>query len=88
MTGVNGVADTAKTGVCPMCGGMMATGGQTDIPFRMKKGVLLVRGVPAEICGDCGEPYLDSEVMDRISEIAREFDAIETEISVVRYRAA
>jgi hypothetical protein len=51
-------------------------------------GMLLVKGVPAEICGDCGEPYLVGGTVDRVREILRSFEKLATEVSVVSYRAA
>jgi hypothetical protein len=59
------------------------------MPFPMKNnGMLLVKGVPAEICGDCGEPYLAGPTVDRVREILRSFEKLATEVSVVSYRAA
>jgi hypothetical protein len=58
------------------------------MPFPMESGMLLVKGVPAEICGDCGEPYLVGHTVDRIKEILKSFEKLATEVSIVSYRAA
>ena len=70
-----------------MCGGSLGTG-SADMPFRVGKGFLLVKGVPAQVCGDCGEPYVAGTAIDRIDEIVAEVRKIGTEISVVSFHAA
>jgi len=49
---------------------------------------LWLRGVPALVCGDCEEPFLHGQVLDRVLEIARNVDALSAEVSVLRYKAA
>lgn len=87
MTGEREGVDRTAHGTCALCGGSTHVG-SADIPLRTRNGVLLVRGVPAEVCGDCEEPYMTSSVVDRIGEIAREIEALESEISVVQFKAA
>jgi YgiT-type zinc finger domain-containing protein len=70
-----------------MCGGALGRG-KADIPFSLRGGVLLVKGVPAEICGDCGEPFIEGPVIDRVGKIIGQFERLDAEVSVVRYRAA
>ncbi|MDD5309292.1 MAG: type II toxin-antitoxin system MqsA family antitoxin [Deltaproteobacteria bacterium] len=84
---MTGKREHSFKGKCAVCGGALGKG-RADIPFATGQGLLLVKGVPAEICGDCGEPYLKGPVVDRVGEIVREFDRLDTEVSVVRYRAA
>lgn len=45
---------------CPVCKGRMATG-RTDVTFRRERSVVVVEGIPALICEDCGEASIDSE---------------------------
>jgi len=48
----------------------------------------MIRAVPAEICGDCGEAYMTSDVVDAVQEQIAELSALDTEVSVARFRAA
>jgi len=75
-----------SNGTCAMCGGAMKRGA-ADIPFSTREGVLLIRQVPTLVCGDCGEPYMDGEVVDQVAHLVKEFESLHTEISVVRYKA-
>jgi len=47
---------------CPLCKGKMELG-TIILPFEMKNGkVIVVLNVPARICEQCGEEYVDMEV--------------------------
>lgn len=51
---------------CPLCKGKMEQG-TTILPFDMKNGrVIVVLNVPARICEQCGEEYVDMEVVKNI----------------------
>jgi hypothetical protein len=50
--------------------------------------LLLVKGIPADVCGDCGEAYLHGDVLDLVVALARTLRSQDAEVSVVRYRAA
>jgi len=49
---------------------------------------VLVREVPALVCGDCGEAYLEGPMVDRLLSIVRELQQMQAEVSIVRYKAA
>lgn len=49
---------------------------------------LVVRGVPADICNNCGERYFDAEVTQRLLDIAREAAAAGVVVDVRDYVAA
>lgn len=59
---------------CPICGGRRVPGATTfavDLGF----GVVVVRNVPAQVCAQCGEAWLDDTVaarLERYVEKARE----------------
>jgi len=50
--------------------------------------VLVIRDIPAEICGDCGEAYLSDETVDRLQEQVARLEAMDAEVSITRYHAA
>lgn len=84
---MTGASADDPTGVCALCGGSLVND-LADMTFPTTAGVLLLRGIPARVCGDCGEPYLQGPVLDRAVQIVRELDALGSEISVVSFRAA
>ncbi len=51
---------------CPLCKGKIETG-KTILPFDMKNGkVIVVINVPAKICSQCGDEYIDFKVAKNI----------------------
>ncbi|WP_089945857.1 YgiT-type zinc finger protein [Candidatus Entotheonella palauensis] len=51
---------------CPNCGGRLHAGVAT-IPFILsEEKVIVIKGVPSEICGDCREPFMNGKVADDI----------------------
>jgi YgiT-type zinc finger domain-containing protein len=69
---------------CPLCGGRLKKGVAT-IPFVLDKGIVLIKDVPAEICGNCREPYTTGKVTDRITDLLSQMRALATEVSIIHY---
>ena len=69
---------------CALCGGTLQKGIAT-IPFVFDSTVVLVKGVPAEICASCHEPYTTGKVTERLTTLLKQLRAMPTEISVVTY---
>lgn len=46
---------------CPLCGGNR-TAGTTTFTAELGFGVLIVRHVPAQVCEQCGEEWLEDSV--------------------------
>ena len=84
---MTGAQDAGVSGRCAFCGGGLARG-TANVPFSRGERVFVVKGVPAEVCGDCGEPYLDGPTLDRVLAIFKQLEAADAEVSVARYRAA
>lgn len=72
---------------CAMCRGSLGPG-KTTHSFVRGTRVLVIRDIPAEICGDCGEAYLSDETVDRLQEQIARLEAMDAEVSVTRYQAA
>jgi YgiT-type zinc finger domain-containing protein len=62
--------------------------GLTTIPFLVEGRVAVVRDVPAELCGDCGEAYMKGSAVDRIEAVLDKLEELHAEVSVVHYEAA
>jgi YgiT-type zinc finger domain-containing protein len=72
---------------CPLCGGTMKEG-TAPLPFLIGERLVVVRDVPAEICSDCGEPFMKSRVAGRIEALLDRLEELDSEMSVVHYKAA
>ena len=74
--------------ICPICGGPLQS--QTSvIPFILKpNAVVVIKGVPAEVCANCHEPFLAGQAVDRVSDILRRLRSLSSEVSVVTYSEA
>jgi YgiT-type zinc finger domain-containing protein len=54
---------------CPLCKGRMELG-TTILPFDMKKGkVIVIMNVPALICEQCGDEFIDFQVAKNVEMI-------------------
>lgn len=56
---------------CPICRNGVTKPGKTTLTFSTADGAIVVfRNVPADVCDNCGEPYVSSEVSKRLLEQA------------------
>jgi YgiT-type zinc finger domain-containing protein len=70
---------------CPACGGQL-TGGEATIPYVLDGGtVVVIKNVPAEICGDCNEAFTTGAVTDQVTHILRQLKELDSEVSIVSY---
>ena len=42
------------------------------LPIERGKSILLITDIPARLCANCGEPYLDEETAQDVQELANE----------------
>lgn len=53
---------------CPICSGQVQPG-TTTFSIDLQSGVVVVRNVPAHICQQCGEEWLDDEQSVKLEKI-------------------
>jgi len=51
--------------ICPLCGGTLEEK-QIYLDFRYKGRLIVVEGVPAQVCKDCGEQLISAETSRKI----------------------
>lgn len=73
---------------CAICGHGETSAGKTTFTLERGKSVVVVRNVPAEVCQDCGEAYLDEEQTDRVIQLAEKAIASGRPVEVLDYLAA
>jgi len=73
---------------CPMCKGIMSNG-RTTLPYEFGDDRLVViRGVPALICNQCGEVFVDIQVARVAENIAKISEKEGVTLGFVEYRDA
>jgi len=72
----------ASNGKCAICGGRKARG-KTLFATEVGRGILVVRNVPALVCGQCGEEWLDDSVVARLEALANDARARGVQLEVV-----
>lgn len=72
---------------CVICKTGQTYPGRTTVTLQRGETVVIIRDVPAEICEDCGEFYLDAEVTRRIYADAEASLKRRVEVEIQRYAA-
>ena len=69
---------------CPVCGGSIEKG-KTTYTADMDFGLVVVREVPAEVCTQCGEEWIDPEVAKKLETIVNQAREKGAEIEILSY---
>ena len=72
---------------------LVCRNGETDASFTTfiaeREGtILVVRGVPARVCENCGEEYVEDSEVARLGELADETAKPGVQVEIRDYRAA
>ncbi len=73
---------------CVICKYGETSDGRTTLTVERGDMVLVLRGVPARVCTNCGEAYVSGEVTDEILRRAEEMRQQGVEIDVRRFAVA
>ncbi|MBF0490904.1 MAG: type II toxin-antitoxin system MqsA family antitoxin [Candidatus Omnitrophica bacterium] len=69
---------------CPLCGGKKQLG-KTNFTVSLGEGILVVRDVPALVCGQCGEDWIEDKTALRLEKIADEARKKHLQIEVAAF---
>ena len=72
---------------CALCKNGATRRGTVTITLERGKTVVVVRDVPADVCENCGEYYLDSSVAQAVYQRAEAAVARNAEVEILRYAA-
>lgn len=72
---------------CAICRQAEPTKGTTTITVERNGGTLVMQGVPALVCPNCGEDYVTEEIVGRLREIAAEVAHKGVKLEVRQYAA-
>lgn len=74
-------------GKCPLCGGDKRKG-HTTYTVDLGYGVVVVRDVPAKICSQCGEEWIDSKIAEELENIIESAREKKAQLEVLPFRKA
>ena len=73
--------------LCVICKGDEVKPGKTGFVPECAEMVLVLKGVPARVCGQCDEAYFDEATTRRIEEIAEKVRHAGVQVAVQEYAA-
>lgn len=73
---------------CVICKHGQTQAGQTTVTLERGGTTLVYKGVPARVCDNCGEAYVDEAVASRLLAEAQRDAQADAELKVHRYAAA
>jgi YgiT-type zinc finger domain-containing protein len=73
--------------MCVLCKNGETRPGTVTVTLERGKTVVVVRDVPADVCENCGEYYLDSAVAQEVYQRAEGAVARNAEVEILRYAA-
>ncbi|MEW5986250.1 MAG: YgiT-type zinc finger protein [Chloroflexota bacterium] len=69
---------------CYFCGGRLVPS-RTMLPFVVGNSVVVVKNVPAEVCTQCGEAVVDSQVASVLDTLLKQTQQTGFEVSIIAY---
>jgi YgiT-type zinc finger domain-containing protein len=72
---------------CTVCRSGETEAGTTTVVLERGRTVVIIRDVPAEVCGNCGEYWLDESTTERVLGHAEDAVTRNAEVEIVRYAA-
>jgi len=72
---------------CVICKQGQTKPGFATVTLTKDTTTIIIKDVPADICENCGEYYLDENVTDRIQEIAQKALISGAEVEILKYAA-
>ena len=73
---------------CIVCKGTETLSGTTTVTLERDQLTLVVKGVPAQVCPNCGEEYVDEQVAAQLLETAEQMAGAGAQVDVRQYATA
>ena len=73
---------------CAICKQGETRPGTATVTLERDDLTLVVKGVPAEVCDNCGEEYVDEDVAAKLLDTSEEVAKAGAQVDVRHYRAA
>jgi YgiT-type zinc finger domain-containing protein len=72
---------------CLLCKNGEIGPGETTVTLQRRQTTIILKGVPAEICDNCGEFYLSESVAQRVYAVAEAAVHSGAEVEILRFAA-
>ncbi|MCP4578057.1 MAG: type II toxin-antitoxin system MqsA family antitoxin [Deltaproteobacteria bacterium] len=72
--------------LCILCKGDMENG-KVNFPVDTEENFILIKGVPAQICEQCGEYFLKDDVAEIIERIVKKAKRKNVELEILKFAA-
>ena len=72
--------------MCVICKNGETEPGTTTSTLERDSTIILVRGIPAKVCNNCGEAYIDPQTLVRLHNMAPEDSERDDDVDVVVLR--
>lgn len=72
---------------CVMCKHGQTSNGKTVVTLRRSDTMVVIKDVPAEVCQQCGEYYLDDKTTGQVLSMAEDAVKHNVEVEILRYAA-
>ena len=73
---------------CVICKQAQTTPGTTTITLERGELTLVVKNVPAQVCPNCGEAYVDEQASAQVLKTAEQMARAGTQVDIRQYAAA
>jgi YgiT-type zinc finger domain-containing protein len=73
---------------CVICKNGDTNPGMVTVPLQRNETTIIFKQVPADVCENCGEYYLDEEVTDQLLKKAEDAIKKGAEVEILKYKAA
>ncbi len=72
---------------CTLCKNGITAPGKVNVMLERGESIVIVKGVPAEVCDNCGEYYLSEAITHEVLRLADGALNTGAEVEVVRFAA-
>ena len=69
---------------CFMCKGEVIEK-KVNYMVDLENTIIIIKGVPAKVCTQCGEQYFDDKTSENIESIVNKMKDLSTEITIINY---
>lgn len=60
----------------------------TNYFVDLENTIIIIKGVPAKVCSECGEQYFDDKTAENIDKIVEQLKNLSAEVTVVKYKGS
>lgn len=73
---------------CVICKNGETKPGFVNVTLQRNDITIIIKNVPADVCNNCGEYYLEEDVTDKLIKTAEDSIQKGAEVEILRYTAA